>query len=268
MSDLSYKALQEYYAKAKLKDPRSVRLSKEHLRLAELCEKSTRISYTLPDKKPLPPDTYIITYKLRSIVAIDADKQPVYADEHRVQVTFPANFPIGGASCYMLTPAWHPNIKWDGPYKGRICGNTAEFGSLFFLNMLVLRIGEILQYKNYHAVQEPPFPEDENVARWMREFAEPHDIVNKNKGIYTDPTSLLVQDDPSGEAEPPSAQPPVVPPVVLPVEKPPVAEPPVEDRAASDKPARIRIMGKPRDEDPKPEDNAGGGMKIRINPRK
>jgi len=174
------------------KNPRDRRLANEHLSLHELCTKTDRITYEVISMRKHPPEEYLITYKLKSIVGIDEQKNPIYGYEHQLEVSFPADYPASTvAKCYMRTPVWHPNIKHDGRFKGRVCVNAKEFGKLFFLDDLVIRVGQILQYQNYHAKNEQPFPEDEKVAQWVRDFAEPQDIVNKDKQIFVDGTSLL-----------------------------------------------------------------------------
>ncbi len=174
------------------KNPRDRRLANEHLSLHELCSKTDRITYEVVSMRKHPPEEYLITYKLKSIIGIDNNNDPIYAYEHQLEVSFPADYPASSvAKCYMKTPVWHPNIKHDGRFKGRVCVNAKEFGKLFFLDDLVIRVGQILQYQNYHAKNEQPFPEDEKVAKWVRDYAEPKDIVNKDKQIYIDGTSLL-----------------------------------------------------------------------------
>jgi hypothetical protein len=59
------------------------------------------------------------------------------------------------------------------------------------LYLLVIRIGEILQFKQYHSENTPPFPEDIKAARWVMEYAEPQGIVNKYKDIAIDDTPLV-----------------------------------------------------------------------------
>ena len=93
------------------------------------------------------------------------------------------------------------NIKYKGKHKGRICTNAKALGKTFTIDQLALRIGEMIQYKNYHAAHTYPFPEDEEVAKWVREFAEPQDIVNYMKGIGTD-ESLLMNPLPSNPVSP------------------------------------------------------------------
>ncbi|MDX2285506.1 MAG: hypothetical protein NW241_15170 [Bacteroidia bacterium] len=250
---LTYEALKRYYEGQNFKNPRDKRLANEHLALAQLCEQTDRITYRLPEGSSMPPETYIIGYKVRSIVKVDDQQMPIYGDYHEVEISFPAGYPMtAAAKCYMQTDAWHPNIKWEGRFKGRICGNTRDFGKLYFLNMLVIRVGEILQYKNYHAEQTPPFPEDEAVARWVREFAEPKDIVNKQKGIAADNGSLLGHSD-----EPPSAPPPPAPePPAAPPAPGPDAPPPPDPAKPSAGP-KIKIMGSKPTEEPK-----SSGIKI------
>ncbi|MBK9013924.1 MAG: hypothetical protein IPM82_07470 [Saprospiraceae bacterium] len=36
-----------------------------------------------------------------------------------------------------------------------------------------------------------PYPEDAGVAKWVRDFAEPNNIISKAKGVVTDPRPLL-----------------------------------------------------------------------------
>lgn len=248
MDGKSYDQLKAHYAKHKFRNPRDRRLAKEHLALAQLCEKTNRITYSVSNSGKLPPENYIIGYHVKSIVGIDDNRNPIYETYHEVEVSFPSGYPTTAASkIYMKTPAWHPNIKWKGNFKGRICGNTTEFGKLFLLDNLALRIGEILQYKNYHAEQIAPFPEDEEVARWVREYAEPNDIVSNEKGIVVDESSLYEEID-SRESTHGSQQ--VVTAEVVPPADPP-QPPPVVDAEV--------------DDDPTPPDNEGAGRpKITI----
>ncbi|RMG23320.1 MAG: hypothetical protein D6730_14680 [Bacteroidetes bacterium] len=178
----------------KLRNPRDKRLATEHINVAEICAKSKKLSYEVigewgPRK---PPEAYRITYHVKSIIGIDQNQQPQYGDRHVVEIRLPQGYPMTAtARCRMLTDIWHPNIKSKGQFKGRICSNSKSFGKLYQLDDLILRIGEIIQYKNYHAVNTAPFPEDEEVARWVREVAEPQGWVNRGPGGAVDESHLL-----------------------------------------------------------------------------
>lgn len=206
---MNFQDLKKFYASRKFADGRDERLAGEHLALAEMLEKTNKITYQVNSGSRVPPESYLIGYHVKSIVGINEDQTPIYGNYHEVEITFPAGYPLtAAAKCYTKTPVWHPNIKWDGRFKGRICGNTKEFGKLYFLNMLVVRIGEILQFKNYHAEQTAPFPEDESVARWTRDYAEPNELFNRNMGKYVDDTPLMGFDptiQPDSQPETPPA---------------------------------------------------------------
>ena len=47
-------------------------------------------------------------------------------------------------------------------------------GVLASLKDLVVRVEQYLKYQLYHAKNTYPYPEDQNVAEWVREEAEPN----------------------------------------------------------------------------------------------
>lgn len=177
----------------KKKDPRHKRLSLEQQKIEELCQYSDLIDYEIiKPKKDIPPDKYLIHYKVKSIIGIDGNRNPLYGEKHTARIILPSGYPLASSpTCYMLTPAWHPNIRSKGELKGRICINEQVLGHWHTLDRLILQIGEMLQYKNYHAIEVQPYPEDAVVARWVREFAEPNDIVDKSRQIYVDDRALM-----------------------------------------------------------------------------
>jgi ubiquitin-protein ligase len=176
-----------------LSNPRDERLADEHRLLDEFCSQSDVVSYSHVKRRGgLPPEEYTLTYKVKCIVGIRPDQSPIYGEHHEVGVTIPAQYPLGGQpECKMLTDVWHPNVNFHTSYKGRICINAEALGDWHTLDMLAERIGEMLQYKNYHAEHSVPYPEDAKVAQWVREYAQPRNIVNKAKRIYTDNRPLL-----------------------------------------------------------------------------
>lgn len=170
------------------KDPLLKRLALDEHLLKELCESSDLIeAIPLNGGPDLPPDKYEITYKVKSIIAIDDDKQPVYGELHKAEITLPSGYPmIKSPTCKMTTDVWHPNIRSSGNLKGHICINAQVLGTWHTLDLLVEQIGEMLQYKNYHAQKIQPYPEDPIVAQWVMEIAEPQGIVNKKENIVVD----------------------------------------------------------------------------------
>jgi ubiquitin-protein ligase len=67
-----------------------------------------------------------------------------------------------------LTPVWHPNINH---INGTVCVDAAWWTASRSLDRLVIMIGEMVQYKNFHDdPTKPPFPWDPEAARWSREY--------------------------------------------------------------------------------------------------
>lgn len=175
-----------YYEKSGSRyDPLERRFMHEHLQVASLCEQDTDISYKLVQAETLPPRDYRIVFRnLRSIVSIDHEQLPVFGMDHVLEIHLPAGYPLETPIAYMVTPIWHPNIQSEpGPYQGRICGNTEGFGAFYSLDQLILRIKSMLLYESYHAEVRFPYPEDEHVARWVREYGEPLGILKAGVGI-------------------------------------------------------------------------------------
>jgi Ubiquitin-conjugating enzyme len=186
MAQLDHQGFAAYYQSvARQLDPLEQRLAREHMLVEALCENHPGIQYKLIFPDQLPPRDYRIIFNpLSTIVRIDQDMLPVFADLHIMEVHLPSGFPAEAPICYMVSEVWHPNIQSeDGLYQGRICGNTEGFGSQFSLDDLILRVEAMLKYEIYHAELLFPYPEDENVARWVREYAEPLGIVKPGLGL-------------------------------------------------------------------------------------
>jgi len=181
------------FKKSGFKDPRIKRLEMEHQLMKELAASSEYIDFEVVDQRTgMPPDKYLVHYSLKSIIGVREDSSPIYGERHTAQIKLPQGYPLTSApSCYMKTDAWHPNIKFAGETKGHICINDFVIGHWYTIDMVVKQIGEMLQYKNYHALHILPYPEDTMVASWVRDYAEPRGIVDLKKNIYADDKILI-----------------------------------------------------------------------------
>lgn len=136
------------------------------------------------------PVQYHIDYHIRSLCGVTEleklnepgiSNKPLYADNFQMQIDLPANYPcIDGSPvfCFLTTDSqgmptphpWHPNIRYFGDNAGHVCINMADT----YTDLLwgVRRVADYLRYDVYHATLEPPFPEDLQVAAWMRTQGE------------------------------------------------------------------------------------------------
>jgi ubiquitin-protein ligase/DNA-directed RNA polymerase subunit RPC12/RpoP len=102
-----------------------------------------------------PPETYRIEYRIRGL---DRGKsgEPIFRDEHIVEIQLTSDYPRLSPKCRMLTPIFHPNID-----PATICvGDHWTAGER--LVDLIARIGEMICYQAYNIKS----PLDGEAAMW------------------------------------------------------------------------------------------------------
>jgi len=148
-----------------------------------------RVSATNAQQLPIG---YTVAYHLHSICGVEHVERmddptvthcPVFADNFVMQIDLPDQYPCVDAPPafhFLTTDAdgndiphpWHPNIRYFGDMAGRVCINMAD--TYTDLVWGVQRVAQYLRYDVYHAVSEPPYPEDMKVAIWVLREAEPN----------------------------------------------------------------------------------------------
>jgi ubiquitin-protein ligase len=168
-------------------DARSARLQREYTELMSLSKRGARKGgliniVPLNYKEGCPVEEYIITFKCRGIIGIKHNNEPIYGEFHQVKLTLGAEFPVSEPYLRWLTPIWHPNIEHLEPHH--VCTNNIEsWWPGRALTDLILTLGEMVQYKQYHAAWIPPFPLDRDAAKWVEEYAQPNGLVNPGKPV-------------------------------------------------------------------------------------
>ena len=138
------------------------------------------ISYIIRRKNVIGlPTEYEIWYRCKSIIGVKdtrVPREPVFGYLHKMAIVLPNNYPAadGNPLFTFKTNIWHPNIRHSGSFKGKVCLTIKEMGVLASLKDLVVRVELYLKYQLYHAKNTYPYPEDQNVAEWVREEAEPN----------------------------------------------------------------------------------------------
>jgi ubiquitin-protein ligase len=153
--------------------PRVRRLRADHQRMQELVSQSSLIDFKAKRARAgLPPEKYIVTYTCKGIAKVDRKGKPTYSNHHQVEIYLHNQYPQRWPGMKWLTPIWHPNINH---INGSVCVDAAWWTASRALDRLVLMLGEMVQYKNYHDDPEkPPFPWDVEAARWSREYRKKH----------------------------------------------------------------------------------------------
>jgi len=153
--------------------PRMRRLWSDYQLIQELAARSDLIEFTAKAVRPgFPPETYLITYRCKGIVGVDRQGMPKLGDHHQVEIYLHNQYPQRWPGMKWLTPIWHPNINH---INGTVCIDAAWWTASRSLDRLVLMIGEMVQYKNFHDdPTKPPFPWDPEAARWSRDYRQSH----------------------------------------------------------------------------------------------
>ncbi len=153
--------------------PRMRRLRADYQLMQELAARSDLIEFEAQSPRPgLPPERYIVTYKCKGIYSVDSQGKPKLGHKHQVEIYLHNQYPQRWPGMKWLTPVWHPNINH---LNGTVCIDAAWWTASRSLDRLVLMIGEMVQYKNFHDdPTQPPFPWDPEAARWCRAYRKDH----------------------------------------------------------------------------------------------
>jgi ubiquitin-protein ligase len=153
--------------------PRMRRLRADHELMNELAARSDLITFQAKPPRPgLPPETYIVTFKCKGITGVDRQGNPRFGIRHQVEIYLHNQYPQRWPGMKWLTPIWHPNINH---LNGSVCIDAAWWTASRSLDRLVVMLGEMLQYKNFHDdPTKPPFPWDPDAARWCRDYRKGH----------------------------------------------------------------------------------------------
>ncbi|CAN5236568.1 hypothetical protein BH10ACI1_BH10ACI1_04110 [soil metagenome] len=162
---------------------RRARLLLEYEKLINLEKRSEFIKIEPVDTvEGMPPENYLITFKCRGVSGLNEDKSPQFAEFHQVSMKLSNNFPNQEPYLKWLTPIWHPNIEHKEPHH--VCTNNVQnWYSTKSLDDLVLTLGEMVQYRRYHAAWIAPFPLDKEAADWVVNFAEPNGFIGPEKPV-------------------------------------------------------------------------------------
>ena len=153
--------------------PRMRRLRADYELMQEMAARSDLISFQAISARPnLPPERYIVTFKCKSIISVDRQGNPKFGDRHQVEVYLHNQYPQRWPGMKWMTPIWHPNINH---LNGSVCIDAAWWTASRSLDRLVVMLGEMAQWKNFHDdPTKPPFPWDPEAARWSREYRKGH----------------------------------------------------------------------------------------------
>lgn len=168
---------------------RERRLENEWNALKKVDASRNDISIRAVRMKGTVPIAYEVEYLIHSICGViegPQDNPPIFADRFLMRIDIPEGYPCIDAMPSFrfytkdcegrpIPHPWHPNIRYYGDFAGRVCMNFPD--SYSGLDWAVLRVASYLRYERYHAINEPPYPEDQTVAAWVVRQGEKNDWI-------------------------------------------------------------------------------------------
>ena len=187
------KMLESHQYKPSQLNGRNRRLLYEWRQLEETLSRRQDISLSVVKRNAAGlPIVYLIDYRLRSICGVEhldqlnmtgIENRPIFSDGYQMKLELPPGYPGVDAppllnfltvdsSGQPIAHPWHPNIRFFGAFAGKVCINMTDT----YTDLLwgVERVASYLRYDTYHAIMEPPYPEDLEVAAWVRHQGEPN----------------------------------------------------------------------------------------------
>lgn len=120
--------------------PRIDRLLTDNQKLIQLTQRSPFVQ--ILETQGNPPNSYLIRFTCRGVEHIDSHGQPIYREDHRVQITLGSQYPLEKPSLQWLTPIYHPNIS----VNGSVCiGNNWASGGRY-LDELVVYLMQMVRF--------------------------------------------------------------------------------------------------------------------------
>ncbi len=101
-----------------------------------------------------PPERYIVTLTCKGLEWDGKTKNPLIREYHEFEIYLPQQYPTGKPFVKWLTPIFHPNILPPQYEKnpGFVC--IGSWVPSVRLRDLIVKIAEMIQYKNYEATYD------------------------------------------------------------------------------------------------------------------
>ena len=149
------------------------------------------------------PTAYRIEYRIEHLGETNVSNRPIMADRFTMLIELPDQYPcVDGQPVFRfltqddegkpIPHPWHPNIRYFGTFAGRVCLNRDD--TYTDLIWGILRVKSYLTYERYHAMNTPPYPEDQQVAAWVIRQAEPNGWIPLDNGKWLTVNGKLIID--------------------------------------------------------------------------
>lgn len=154
--------------------PRLRRLHADLAAMVELAKVSDFVTYVAAGN---PPDRYRVSYTCRGLYLPAADAEPQVSQQHVADFYLHREYPRRPPQIVWRSPIFHPNIL-PAARGGAVCiGSWTPSESLADL---VIRVGEMIQYKQYN----PEDVLDPVAASWAAAHPDRFPVDERPLAVY------------------------------------------------------------------------------------
>lgn len=146
------------------------RLRSDFVKMSELSAASHLIDIACDGN---PPERYTVTYKCKGMIWQPGSPSPSVSAHHQLSIYLHHSYPRLPPALKWLTPIFHPNILSPDKNGGVCIGCWSPSETLADL---CVRIGEMVQYKNYNDKD----PLDLAAAEWVALNRQLLPVDNRN----------------------------------------------------------------------------------------
>ena len=181
---------------------RNARLLNEWEAIDERYRHNPEVSYIIRKRNAEGlPVVYEIIFNIKSFCGVtEPDEKglqhPLFHNEFVMRINIPNNYPSIDSKLEFkfltktqtgleIPHPWNPNIRYFGDFAGLVCLNTNACGSYTDLSFYINRVVSYLKFEKYHALNTPPYPQDNKVAEWVLEQGEPQHWIEELQAFYT-----------------------------------------------------------------------------------
>ncbi len=166
---------------------RDKRLTNDFEKLKELRSSSPFIDFMAFGS---PPERYIVTLTCKGLEWDKKLRKPLVREHHEFEIYLPRQYPTGKPFVKWLTPVFHPNIMPTDYDKNPGFACIGSWAPSLGLRDLVVKLAEMIQYKNYEATHDRLNIE---AAKWALENAHLFPIDKRDISV-PEPEIILKYD--------------------------------------------------------------------------
>lgn len=167
----------------------NIRLKRLESDFQKLCKLKDNSEFITFDNTGNPPEKYVITFSCKGLAKLGI--QPSITTTHKCEIYLHNEYPRKPPLITWLTNIFHPNILPPEKNGGVCIGDIGSWTPAESLDRLCIRIGEMVQYKNYNLNN----PLNIEAAEWAKSYIDKFPVDNRELEKDLSDQKLVIEID-------------------------------------------------------------------------